>query len=217
MWFDNEDQEIKLLGFLQKGKALKQASKTGSAFNDVILWIASAFKVLVNAFNKAFKGLFIAESGDLIEQWRKDYSIPNDVFYLSDEENRTDVFVLKYLMKGNADWNFRAIANIYGIDIAIHNAFEYYRDSRIPNKIPHILRRSVTSTVDTMVIVLSNDRGERIPYKIPHVLTGNARKINKIKNIYAIIKQAQCRILYESAEHGAELETRIVFKKGVGL
>lgn len=216
MWFDNEDQEVKLLGFLQKGKALKQASKSGSVFNNVIKWIAKAFAVLINAFNKDFKGLFIAESGTLIEQWKTDYSIPNDVFYLSETENRTDVFVLKYLMNGNADWNFRAIANIYNIDIIIYSAFEYYQNSRLPNTVPHTLREPLNNTIDAMVIVFINGLDEGMPYQIPHVLTDN-RRIEKIKKIYGIIKQAQCKILYKDITDVSVAKARITFKKGVGL
>jgi len=117
------------------------------------------------------------------------------VFYLSDVENRTDVFVLKYLMKGNTEWHFSAIANIYGVDVLIDNGRDYFQESRLPNRIPHKLYSGIDNVTNVLVIVFLTGDFDKLPHKLPHKL-GSGRKLEKIKRIYGIIKEAQCKILY---------------------
>ena len=113
LWFDRNNQEKILLKYLPTGKAYKQAFVEGSNFNKIIKWISFNFQWLVDRYNRTFKALYVCEGDYLVEKWKTDYNIPNNVFYLSEKENRTDVFVLRYLMKGNTKWHFQAIANIY--------------------------------------------------------------------------------------------------------
>lgn len=195
LWFDRDNQEKILLKYLPIGRSYKQAFVEGSNFNKIIKWVSFSFQWLVDRYNKTFKGLYVCESDYLEEKWKTDYNIPNEVFYLSPDENRTDVFVLKYLMKGNTKWHFQAIANIYDVDVIITTAEDYFKPSWLPNEIPHKLYSSADNNHNVMVISFLAPEHDSLPHQIPHKL-GSGLKIDKIKKVYNIIKEAQCKILY---------------------
>lgn len=195
LWFDRNNQEKILLKYLPTGRSYKQAFVEGSNFNKIIKWISFNFQWLVDRYNRTFKGLYVCESDYLEEKWKIDYNIPNEVFYLSQDENRTDVFVLRYLMKGNTKWHFQAIANIYGVDVIITNGKDYFERSRLPNRIPHKLYAGVDNVTNVMVVNFLASEYNSLPHQIPHKL-GSGRKLEKIKKVYGIIKEAQCKILY---------------------
>lgn len=196
LWFNRECQDKILLKFLPKGKVYKQAHNEDSNFNKIIKWLASEFTWLIDNFNKVFKGMYVCESGYLIENFKKDYNIPNEVFYNADEkEHRKDIFTLRYLMRGNTEWHFRAIANIYGYDVDIMSGKEYFKKYRIANKIPHKIYGGIKNTNHILVVVFYNEEINAMQHKIPHKL-GSGLKIEKIKKIYDIIKQSQIKIMY---------------------
>lgn len=181
LWFDTENQEQKFLNYMPKGKAYTQSKVKGSNFNNFILWISASFKSLVDKYNQSFKGLYLCVSDYLIESWRLDYSIPNSVFYFSETENRTDVFILKYLMRGNTEWHFKAIATAYGMKVLVENGVDFYQDPAKTN---------------ILVITLESQDFDRLPHSVPHVLR-SGRELIKIQTIYEIIKEAHCKIIYE--------------------
>lgn len=181
LWFDTENQEQKLLNYMPKGKAYAQSKVKDSNFNNFILWISASFKSLVDKYNQSFKGLYLCVSDYLIENWRLDYSIPNDIFYFSESENRTDLFVLKYLMRGNTEWHFKAIASAYGIKVLVENGVDYYQDPLKTN---------------ILVITLEDQDFDRLPHSVPHFLRVG-KGVGKIQKIYEIIKEAHCKIIYE--------------------
>lgn len=181
LWFDTENQEQKLLNYMPKGKAYAQSKVKGSNFNNLILWISASFKSLVDKYNQSFKGLYLCVSDYLIENWRLDYSVPNSIFYFSELENRTDLFVLKYLMRGNTEWNFKAIASAYGIKVLVKNGVEHYEDPLKTN---------------ILVITFEGEDADRLPHDVPHFL-GSGRQLAKIQKIYETIKEAHCKIIYE--------------------
>ena len=195
LWFDRNNQEKIFQQYLPTGKAYKQASVEGSNFNKIIKWISFNFQWLVDRYNRVFKALYVCEGNYLVEKWKTDYNIPNSVFYLSEEENRTDVFVLRYLMKGNTSWHFQAIANIYGVDVNITSAKDFFQKSRLPSKIPHKLYGDIKNVTNVMSVNFFATGYDPLPHPIPHKL-GIGKKLEKIKKIYQIIKEAQCNILY---------------------
>lgn len=195
LWFSSENQEKILLKYLPSGRAYKQAFVDGSNFNKIIKWISFTFQNLVEKYNKVFKGLYVCESDYLLANWKTDYNIPNSTFYLSKEENKADIFVLRYLMKGNTKWHFQAIANIYGVDVVITSGADYFRRCRLPNNIPHKLCGNTENVANVLVVNFLDTVYSLLPHAVPHQL-GNGRKIGKIKKIYHDIKEAQCKILY---------------------
>ena len=205
MWFDRAEQERKFLNYLPQGKAYRQAWQESSNFYRFCAWIASAFRWLVDAYNQTFQGIYLVKSSYMMGAWKADYSIPNEVFYLSDEENRTDVFVIKYLMKGNTAWHFQAIANAYGVDILIYTGEEFYKDTQLPLQIPHAIQDPGQDTKNVLVICFLNEEEDVLPHPIPYYF-GGSRKIAKIKAIFAIIKQAQCKINYEPPPYSVTVE-----------
>jgi hypothetical protein len=217
LWFDREYQEQKLLGYMPKGSAYKQSFVKNTNFNNFLIWIATSFRWLVDEYNQTFKGNYICESDYLIDNWKKDYSIPgsNDVFLVSEEDNRADVFVLKYLMRGNTRWNFQAIANIYGIEVSVENGIDYFIDSRLPHKIPHEIVSFSGEITEVLVITFLGLEFDILPHDVPHIL-GTGARVEKIKKIYDIIKEAQCKIIYTGHSH-KELEDKIEFCKQVNL
>lgn len=181
LFFETEDQEKKLLGYMPSGKAYSQSKLKGSNFNNFMIWISVSFKNLVDKYNQSFRGLFLCESDYLIEDFRLDYSIPSGVFYFSESENRTDLFVLKYLMRGNTEWHFKAIASAYGIKVLVENGVDYYQDPLKTN---------------ILVIVFETQDIDRLPHDVPHFL-GSSKELAKIQKIFEIIKEAHCKIMYE--------------------
>jgi hypothetical protein len=47
--------------------------------------------------------------------------VPSELFPSIESENRTDVYVVKYLMRGNTARHFVDIANIYGVGIKMEH------------------------------------------------------------------------------------------------
>ena len=116
-------------------------------------------------------------SGNQIEEHKRDFGIPNEIFYKTDrQEHRKDVYCIKYLMKGNAEWNFKAIANLYDYDISVTNKSLYQ------NTTPTELTNNI------LVITF----GVQQPTTIP------ARML-KVMKIFDIIRQAQVQIEYQFA------------------
>lgn len=205
--FNRENQEQKFLNYLPKGKVFKQARLQGTNFNKFIKWIAKGFEWLVDRYNLYFRGLFICESIFLIDKFKKDYSIPNKVFYqTTDEEHQVDVKVLRYLMWGNTTWHFKTIAQMYGLCIGVQNGVDYFRKSRIPNQIPHKLYSDFGNTNNIMVVTLYQQDADILPHSIPHKL-GAGLKLEKIKNIFDKIKPAHTKILYLQGDYDIEVTT----------
>ncbi len=203
-WFEVDNQKEKLLGYMPKGRAYKQAYKEGKNFNRFMKWVSMGFEYLIREYNRTFMGLFVTESDYLLDRWKADYGIPNDVFYEHPTDNWKDIFVLKYLMRGNKEWNYRAIANIYGVDIVIYRGHEYVRKSRLPNPVPHRIQ-NISNGESVIVISFVNMDYDRL---------GNSKEdiekrklLDKIKKIYAIIKEAQLRIVYLPLEYELEIST----------
>ena len=201
LFFNRDNQEQIVLNNLPKGKVFKQASKDGTDFNKIIKWLAKGFEWLVDRHNLYFKGLFICRSTFLIEQHKLDYNIPNELFYATTvEEHQADVIVLQYLMSGNTAWHFEAVAKAYGINITVVSGKEYYANSRIPNKIPHLLYSTFENTNNILVILINYREGDSLPNKIPHKL-GTGLKLAKLKKIYGKMKPSQVKIVYYQREH----------------
>lgn len=198
LFFNNNKQDKIFLNYLPKGKIYKQASINGTNFNKLIQWIGASFEWLVDAYNVVFNGLFILRGTYFIKKFKKDYSIPNEIFYqTTDQEHQIDIIVLKYLMKSNRSWNFKAIANAYGICVDVWAGAKYYRPSRLPNSVPHYLMSDFTNINNIIVVKFYFDEYDVLPHNVPHKL-GTGIKIAKIKKIYDIIKPAQTKIVYVS-------------------
>lgn len=205
LYFNRENQEQIYLNNLPKGRIYKQAKKQDTNFNKFVKWIAKGFEWLVDKYNETFKGLFICESKFFIEQFKKDYNIPNEVFYeTTNDEHQQDVKVLKYLMRGNTAWNFKAIASMYGIGVEVYAGEDYYADfdfDILPHSVPHKLYGRFNSLGNIIVIVINtDDTGKDIlPHSVPHIL-GTSLKIRKLKKIYDIIKPTHTRVIYYSED-----------------
>ena len=207
LYFNRENQEQIYLSNLPKGKVFKQAKKQGTNFNKIVKWIAKGFEWLVDRYNQTFKGLFICESKYFIEQFKKDYAVPNKIFYqTTDDEHQIDIKVLKYLMRGNTVWHFKMIAQLYGYCVKVTSGVEYFKNSRIPNTIPHKLYSSFENINNILVITFYEQEADILPSSVPHKL-GSGLKISKIKKIYDIIKPAQVKILYLAGEFDIEVTT----------
>lgn len=195
-WFDEGVDDSRVLGYLPSGKVYKQAWSPSSNFRKVVNWIAIVFARLAVDINWVFKGLFIVRSRNLIDEWKYDYRIPDSVFYSTDEfEHQKDVFVMKYLMRGNIEWNYKAIANIYDYDVALYPATVYFKPSKLAHKIPHKIMSFDGNIRERLVVVLRGDGYDRIPHQVPHWL-GNGKRLDKIKKLYATIKPASVQIIY---------------------
>ena len=196
LFFNKDDQEKIVLNYLPKGRVFKQAKKVGTNFNKLIKWMAKFFEDLVDVYNETFKGLFICESTFFIEQFKKDYSIPNEIFYQTTiEEHQTDIKVLKYLMSGNQKFHFEAIAQMYGVCVVATDGETFLKNTRIPSKIPHKLIGNYINPKNILIVTIYSDAVDVLPHEVPHIL-GSGLKIEKLKKIYAKIKPAQTKILY---------------------
>lgn len=194
MWFNKDNQLPKLLGYLPLGRAYKQAYIKGSNFNRLMAWVASGFEWLIDKYNANFKGLYINESGLFIDSWRKDYNIPNEIFYYDEVENRIDAFVIKYLMSGNTAWHYLAIASAYNIAIEFVEADEQFNSDLFPIPLPTTFN-SIDVDAETLVIAIKPTDNNAYPLDMPINFT-NDKKLTKLKRIYDIIKPAQLQILY---------------------
>jgi hypothetical protein len=197
LFFNNEKQEQILLNNLPTGRAFKKAYQDGTNFNNVIKWIASQFEWLVNEYNKYFKGLFICQSSFFIEEFKKDFLIPNEIFYQTTiEEHTADIKVIKYLMWGNTKFHYEAIASQYGICVNVATGVAFSKNSRLPNKIPHILFDEYDNINNIVVITIYSDGTDVLPHFVPHILK-NDLKLEKLIKIYDFIKPAQVKIIYQ--------------------
>jgi len=198
LFFNRDNQDKILLGYFPKGLIFQKAHESGAEFNKVIRWIASGFQWLIDKYNETFMGIFICKSDFFIEQFKKDYNIPNEIFYQSTkEEHVADIKVIKYLMRGNMAWNFQAIASQYGICVKVESGKDYYFVSRLPAKIPYKLfdLSALLNVNNILVVTIYQDASSNLPYKLPMKL-GTSLKENKLKAIYDKIKPAQSSIIY---------------------
>lgn len=198
LFFNRENQDKILLGYLPKGSIFQKAHIEGTNFNKLIKWIAIGFQWLIDKYNETFMGIFICKSDFFIEQFKKDYGIPNEIFYqTTKEEHVADIKVLKYLMRGNMAWNFKAIADQYGICVKVESGRDYYFVSRLPARLPYKLfdLSQLLNINNILVVTIYQDQSSNLPYKLPLKL-GTSLKENKMKQIYDKIKPAQTSIIY---------------------
>jgi len=181
LWFDSNDQIRILQSYLPVGRVYKKAYSVGSTFYNIIRWQAASFQRLIDEFNLTFKGMFLCSDKTSIDKWKADYNIPNDVFYESAEDNKKDVFALKYLMRGNKEWNYRAVANLYGVKVVIGIGLD----------------ENGNDAGNALTVSMVGLKTERIPHELPHIL-GNGFAPNKIMKMYAMMKPANCRIIYRA-------------------
>ena len=218
LFFNRENQLSIFLGYLPKGLIFNKAHEDGAEFNKLVKWIASGFEWLVDKYNLAFMGVFICKSDFYIEQFKKDYSIPNEVFYQSDNEEHTqDIKVIKYLMKGNGIWNFQAIASVYGLCVKVQSGKDYYFVSRLPAKLPYKLfdLSALININNIFVVTIYESTSQQLPYKLP-LKMGTGLKEKKLKAIYDKIKPAQTSIIYTRNTIDTQQCTNIeICKKGV--
>ena len=195
LFFNKENQEKIYLGSLPVGRVFKKAWVKGTNFNFIVKWIARVFEGLVDRCNETFRGLYICESAFLIENHKKEFNIPNYIFYETNiEEHRADIFVLKYLMRGNIAWNFIAIANIYGVNIDLKVAVEdgskaFVLDFPVP----------FLNVNKPLEIVFYRERVSPFTCNFPMVF-GEEDKIVKLKKIFNEIKPVYLRINYKYEE-----------------
>lgn len=204
LWFEVDEQEKILIDYMPRGAAYKQARINGSNFNNFIKAISKSFEWLAIRYNNVFRGLFITESPFLLSRWETDYGILNRVFSSDTAhiptltENRLDIYALRYLMNGNTEWNFRAIANLYFVDVIIEAG-----DSEHPPVVGQ------TSNYITVKYIERIQEG--LPYNIPHYLTTD-ETFNKIKYIYQIIKPSHIKITYLVLPKGTKINIpRVLF------
>ena len=214
--FNCNKQTHKYLSCLPSGKVYAKAYEDGSNFNKIIKWLANSFLMLCMLFKNTLQSFFVCEKNSDIRSYMLDYNMPNAIFYDSDDdENRRDLYVQKYLMRGNTAWHFYAIASIYNITIritplglvsdgifALQFPFTFGGDREIadpyPIEFPFVFG---DKTVDnplgtTLVIEILKPDNTDFAYDYP-IKYGDEKRINKIKTIYDIIKEAQTRIIYE--------------------
>ncbi len=200
LFFNEKDNERKVLAMLPEGRAWKQAWNKGSNFYKLVKWLAEIYRVILQELNDVFKGLFLCESAKYVERMKVDYLLPDSVFYATNTaESMIDIFVLQFLANDNQNKGFQKIANAYGIDVVINDEATIIRDSRIPNKVPHLLRGSVKSINDSLAIDFRIDESDARAVRLR----------DKIKKIYDFVKQAHTSIVYEAIQE--PLPTRFVF------
>jgi len=195
-------QDNIFVSYLPYSRIHRQASVNDSTYNKIVLWIGSIFTYIILEINKVFNGLFINNSTYLLDYFKRDYGLPNKIFYdTTTQETLQDIYVLKFLSKGNRAWNFQAIANVYGVDVKVVSGRFSDKESRLPNKIPHILRSHVVSKTDVINITFYGNI--------------NAKLLTKIKAIYAFTKQIQTTIQYNNKPINELDIERLKFNIGV--
>lgn len=195
LWFREDKQKEVVLSFLPKGRANKQAHNSGTNYSNLLDWFSRMFFDLTKKYIKTFKQMFICEAYD-IDAYKRDYSIPNETFYATDnEEHRRDIYVMKYLMKGNTHWHFQAIANIYNIDVEIFAGRDFYNQDGFKYKFPLKFKSRMTDD-NVIVVVFKYDKNGGFKYKFPLKFV-NDRKLEKLKKIYQVIKSSETKIFYE--------------------
>lgn len=197
--FFNDSNQLKiLLKYLPSGKAYTQAFAEASNFHKLMKWIASLFDDFIAYINGLFRARFFCESNLFVDRGMKDYLIPNDIFYRSSNpnENNVDLFVLKYLMKGNTEWHFQAIANIYGFDVAFGKGSGKYP----PGYDPPADREDH----NVFYVTFFKETTKGFAYDFPFAFGDPIG--NKIKKIYDIIKEAQINIVYLLPKYRIEID-----------
>ena len=182
--FISENQEKVFLDYMPRGRIYKQARIPGSLFNKIIKWITLQFEVLLKQYNETIEGLFVCVSLKFLPNYQTDYNMPNEIFYINQTDSDVDVFVSKYLLRGNTEWYFRAIANAYGVDVIVRSNKEAFRNT------------PPQGTGGTVYITIVDFNAGVLPYDLPFPL-GLGRKRDKIKALYEIIKSAETRLVYQ--------------------
>ena len=205
--FSSTNQEKILLRFLPIGRVYSSAYKNGTNFNKLIKWQGEFFSGTIREFNQSILALFISQSYLFKERWGDDYSVPSAMFPASPSENRTDIYVIKYLMRGNTARHFIDIANIYGVGIKMeHGRHAIDLLNRLPHKVPHKLLSDVVTTEDRVVVTLLTNRAN------------NDARIIKIKKILETMKQAHTAIIFVNNDGTTQQTyTKTVFPPSVQL
>jgi hypothetical protein len=185
--FRSIDQDKIVIQYLPPGRIYKKAGQAGTNFNKLIQWLAAFFTGTIKEFNTSILALFISRSYLFKPRWGSDYDIPSELFPAVEKENRTDVYVVKYLMRGNTARHFVDIANIYGVGIKMeHGKHAIDALSRLPHDVPHKLLSDTITTYDRVIITLITTR------------SNNDARVVKIKKILETIKQAHTAIIFDA-------------------
>ncbi len=198
------NQEKIALDFMPRGKIYNQAKIEGSNFNKIIKWISNIFFEIIEEINKVYKGFFISQSKDALNLFKRDYGIPNNIFYEAGRiENGKDIYALKYLTKGNTKESFQKVANLYNADALIEDISTNPTIlSNTTNRFPLNFFKGIkfsnlkeSDGVNFLFITLITNE-EPFPYKFP--IKFGRPLTNKIKNIFDLMRPAQVKIFYKT-------------------
>ena len=205
--FKSANQDKIFLQYLPRGRIYRNAWKAGTNFNKFIKWIGAFFSGTIKEFNVSLLALFISRSYLFKTRWGNDYDVPSELFPAVESENRTDVYVVKYLMRGNTARHFVDIANVYGVGIKMehgHHAIDI--KARLPHNVPHKLLSDTVTTYDRVIITLITTR------------SNNDARVVKIKKILETIKQAHTAIIFDANDSTIEQTyERTVFPVAIQL
>lgn len=165
--------------YLPVGKAYYKYKEEGSIAWKRKMWAVEMLTLLAKDIVDVFKGCFVGESNHFADEWKKDYSIPDLIYSKNDDLNFRDVFVKKYLARGNTEWHFRAIANIYGMDCLIRTGDEYINEF---GSLPTTHYKNI-SPYRLVVVSIFGGGEPHFPLEFPFVF-GSEDYIKRLTDIY---------------------------------
>ena len=165
--------------YLPSGKTFSLYNNKTSNFNKVYNWISNILDTQESFIKNIKKDLFItseSKKNQYIKQWKKDYNIPNEIFYdSSDEENLKDIYCIKFLMKDNSKQGLINIAKLYDETIEIKET-------------------KTDSTVEINFITVRPTR-KMFNYKFNLKFLNTFSRMKKLRKIFYLIKPVHIEIV----------------------
>lgn len=143
-----------------------------------------------------------SESNDqILKTWLDLYNLPNNIFYISNEDNSIDIFVIRFLMRGNTRWHFKMIAKIYELDIDIEYSNEFYFKNRFPYRFVFRFEPFFKKLLNIVFIRFKRN--------------DNNQRIEKVKKIFEFIKPIGMNIKYLRPSDKIVKDDQIYLEKNI--
>lgn len=192
-----------LLNHLPPGRIYELAPKAkDTTFSFLLGTFAKVLARLNQDYNTRFKGLYLKLSNYFLEEYKKEYSIPNQIFTNDSDtylDNIRDVFILKYLARDNTSLGLQKIANAYGVRVGFIRKRDFLKasgeldqdDNTYDMEIDNTVIVKLYSGIGDRYYKTATDQGIKLPF-----FYGKNPRFQKIRSLFNLLKPLHLKFDY---------------------
>ena len=203
----NKEQTTKIsLNYLPNGKVFKQRFNNVSNLYKFFKGLSQDFKDFNEDLNSFYDALFVKEDLGLIEEYEKDFGIPDKVFLnlgSTLEDRQKDLIVKKFMMRNNRQIDYNNIADIYNQNIEFFYGSDYFSfpSNNFPLIFNHIFEYSNSQLNNILIIKFLDATSNGFNITFPFTFGVSDETVLKLIRIFEEIRPITTKIIYVDSQN----------------